>query len=70
MAMITSPETKIFATERYTCKSTFLVAIFNKFGEQGGFESLLKMIAKPEVSIDNLFYMVSLFSKSEQMYHK
>ena len=28
------------------------------------------MIAKPEVSIDNLFYMVSLFAKSEQVYHK
>ena len=28
------------------------------------------MMTKPEVSIDNLFYMVSMFAKSEQMYHK
>ena len=63
--MITTEDKKIYATERYFCKSSFLVSLFNKFGEQGGFESLLHMITKPEVSIENLFYMVSFFVKSE-----
>lgn len=46
------------------------MSLINKFGEQGGFESLLAMVTKPDVSIDNLFYLVSFFVKSEQMYHK
>ena len=44
MAMITSPDMTIYATERYYCKSSFLVALLNKFGEQGGFDSLLRML--------------------------
>ena len=70
MAMITTEDQRIFATERYTCKSTFLVSLINKFGEQGGFESLISMVTKPEVSLESLFSMVSFFVKSEQMYHR
>lgn len=70
MAMIKTEDTKIFAVERYTCKSSFFVAIINRFGETGGFESLLKLIVKPEVSLENLYYLVSFFVKSHQMFHK
>ena len=70
MAMITEETQKIFATERYTCKSSFYVAMVNRFGKGEGFEHLLKLIVKQEVSLENLFFMVSFFVKSHQMYHK
>ena len=49
MAMLDDlPEgSKIFATVRYSCKSTALVSLLNKFGEEGGFENLLTLIAQP-----------------------
>ena len=64
MEMITKEDQKIFAVERYTCKSHFFVTIVNKFGEAGGYESLLKVIASPKVSLENLFYIVSFIAKS------
>ena len=64
MSMINKEDQKIFAVERYTCKSHFLVAVMNKFGEAGGYESLLKVIVMPEVSLENLFHVVSFFVKS------
>lgn len=49
MTMLTDlPEgSKIFATVRYSCKSTAFVSLLNKFGEEGGFENLLNLIAQP-----------------------
>lgn len=38
--------------------------MINRFGEAGGFESLLKLIVKPDVSLESLYYMVSFFVKS------
>ncbi len=70
MEMITKEDQKIFAVERYTCKSHFFVAIVNKFGEAGGYESLIKVISMPDLSLENLFHIVSFIAKSHQMFHK
>ena len=58
MKMITSEDMRIYATERYTCKCTFLVTLMNKFGEQGGYGMLLDLIKDPEISLDNLANIV------------
>ena len=49
MAMLDDlPEgSKIYATVRYACKSTAFISLLNKFGEEGGFENLLTLIAQP-----------------------
>ena len=70
MEMIKSEDMKIFATERYTCKSSAFVAIINKFGLAQGFEHLIDLIKSPETSLNNLNYIVTLFCKSQAMYHK
>lgn len=70
MAMLKSEDQKIFSVERYMCKSEAFVANVNKFGEAGGFESLLKMLSKADVSLESVFQIVSFFVKSHAMYHK
>ena len=64
MAMITSEGMRIFAVERYTCKSSFFVTMVNRFGEAEGFENLLKLVRSPKMSLEDLFYTVSFFVKS------
>ena len=44
--------------------------MINKFGHAEGFEYLLKLIRKPETSLNNLNYIVNFFAKSQAMYHK
>ena len=56
--------TKIYATERYSCKSTAFIALLNKFGEEGAFENLLTLIARPEANLENLRDIVSFFVES------
>ena len=42
----------------------------NKFGEDGGFENILKVIGSPNTSLTHIFYIVDLLSKCQRMYHK
>ena len=70
MEMITEEVPRIFATERYSCKSSFLVEIINKFGEAGGYESLLNLLSKPEISLEYVYQLVSFFVKSHSLYHR
>ena len=54
MDMITEETPRIWAAERYSCKSTFLASMFNRFGQADGFENLLAQIIKPDQSIENV----------------
>ena len=68
--MITEPGQRIYAVERYSCKSSVFIALFNKFGNEGAFESLLSLIAHPETSLENLRDIVSFFVESQTVFHK
>lgn len=68
--MITEEIPRIFATERYSCKSSFLVETINQFGEAGGYESLLTLVSKPEISLEYVYHLVSFFVKSHSLYHR
>lgn len=70
MALITEESQRIYAVERYTCKSMVFAANINKLGLAGFFQNLLTLISKPETSLENVFYLVSFFTKSHALYHK
>ena len=68
--MITDPKQKIFATERYCCKSEVFVGMLNKLGLEGAYERILTLIERPDVSIENLHTLVGCFSECSAIYHK
>ena len=70
MDMITEETPRIFANIRYTCKSSFVVDTINRFGEAEGFENLLKIISKPEISLEYVYQIVIFIVKSHAIYHK
>ena len=61
--MITDPKQKVFATERYSCKSKVFVGMLNKLGHEGAYERILTLIERPDVSIESLHILVSCFGE-------
>ncbi len=70
MAMITDDTQKIYATERYSCKSSVFASSINKLGHAGFFQNLLTEIGEAETSLESVYDMVSFFTKSHAIYHK
>ena len=60
----------IYVTERPSCKNVKFLEVVNSFGEAGGFETMLKVIADPETSLNHTFYICDILVNCRQMYHK
>lgn len=70
MAMIEEEGQIIYAALRPTCKSAMYVRMINTFGENGGFEDIIRVIESPETGLDHVFYITGILADSQRMYHK
>ena len=68
--MLESPDSIIFSTERHSCKSTMLVQMLNKFGQEDGFKHMLDCVARESTTLDTVFYIVDIIAKVQDMLHK
>jgi len=70
MKMIEKEGDIIYATERAFCKSTMLVTLLNKFGSAEGFDKILAVIKKEDTSLEHVYYLIDMLSKSGSLYHR
>jgi hypothetical protein len=70
LKMLNKEEDTIYATERNKCKSTVLVNMLNKFGNELGYEKILATIKHEATSIDLVYYLVVAIGNCVENYHK
>ena len=70
LAMIQNQGQVIYAIPRITCKSGLLVEALNTFGQDGGFEAMIKLVQNPETGLDHMRSLASMLADSQKILHQ
>ena len=70
LAMIKQPGQIIYAIPRITCKSGLLVEVLNTFGQDDGFEAMIRIVENPETGLDHVRFLAEMVAESLKMLHQ
>ena len=68
--MIKQPGQIIYAIPRITCKSGLLVEVLNSFGQDDGFEAMIRVVENPETGLNHVRYLAEMVAESLKVLHQ
>lgn len=70
LVLMQDKDAVIFVIERLKCKSTAYCELINRFGANGGFQKILRLVGDKDTSIDAVYYLIKGLGGLAENIHK